>query len=52
MSDQSPLHGKSANLKKALIWMSENLQLYPEKKRCRNHVIRKRSPQICFQLSD
>ena len=33
MSDRSPLHCKSANLKKALIWMSETLQMYPEKKR-------------------
>lgn len=33
MSDQTPLQGKSANLKKALIWMSETLKLYPEKKR-------------------
>jgi hypothetical protein len=33
MSDQSPLRGQSANLKKALQWMAENLQLFPEKKR-------------------
>ena len=32
MSNQSPLHCKSVNLKKALIWMSETLQLHPEKK--------------------
>ena len=33
MSDQASLHGKSANLKKALIWMAETLQNHPEKKR-------------------
>jgi len=33
MSDQSPAHCKSANLKKALVWMSETLQQHPGKKR-------------------
>jgi hypothetical protein len=33
MSDQSPVHSKSANLKKALIWMAERLQSNPEKQR-------------------
>lgn len=33
MSNQSPAHSKSANLKKALIWMAETLQSHPEKKR-------------------
>ncbi len=33
MSDQSHLQCKSANLKKALIWMAEMLQSQPEKKR-------------------
>jgi len=36
MSNQSHLHSKSANLKKALLWMAETLQSHPEKKR---HVI-------------
>lgn len=33
MSDQSSLHGKSAHLKKALLWMTETLQEHPERKR-------------------
>lgn len=33
MSDQSPVHSKSANLKKALVWMAETLQSHPEKQR-------------------
>jgi hypothetical protein len=33
MRDQSPLQTPSANLKKALTWMSETLQNQPEKKR-------------------
>jgi len=33
MCDQSPLQTRSANLKKALTWMSETLQNQPEKKR-------------------
>lgn len=33
MSDQTPLHNKSAKLKKALTWMAETLQAYPEKNR-------------------
>jgi len=33
MSDQTPLHPKSTNLKKALLWMAETLQANPEKQR-------------------
>lgn len=33
MSDQIPLHPKSTNLKKALLWMGETLQANPEKQR-------------------
>jgi hypothetical protein len=33
MSDQTPVSSKSANLKKALVWMAETLQNHPEKKR-------------------
>jgi len=33
MSKQSPLHTNSAKLKKALIWMAENLRDHPEKSR-------------------
>jgi hypothetical protein len=33
MSEQSPLRCKSANLKKALVWIAESLQNHPEKKR-------------------
>ena len=33
MSDQAPLNHKSANLKKALVWMAETLHDHPEKQR-------------------
>lgn len=33
MSDHSPLHTKSAKLKKALTWMAEQLRAHPEKRR-------------------
>jgi hypothetical protein len=33
MSEQSPLHNKSAKLKKALTWMTETLRDHPERKR-------------------
>lgn len=33
MNDQSPLRSQSANLKKALQWMAESLQQYPDRKR-------------------
>jgi hypothetical protein len=33
MSEQSPVHNKSAKLKKALTWMAETLRDQPEKKR-------------------
>jgi hypothetical protein len=36
MSDQDPLHSKSANLKKALLWMAETLHDHPEKPR---HIV-------------
>ncbi len=33
MSEQSPLNKQSAKLKKAIVWMAEQLQEQPEKKR-------------------
>lgn len=33
MSSQSPLVTKSANLKKALLWMAETLARHPERQR-------------------
>lgn len=33
MSDQTPLQSRSAKLKKALVWMAEQLETNPEKPR-------------------
>ncbi len=47
MDGQSPLHGKSTSLKKALTWMAETLAEHPEKKR----IIVLREAELRFDLT-
>lgn len=47
MSEQSPLHTKSAQLKKALLWMAETLTQHPQKQRAQ--VLRE--AQLRFDLT-
>ena len=47
MGKNSPLHTKSAQLKKALVWMAEILQEHPEKQR----LVILREAELRFDLT-